>query len=251
MNTLLDDILSLCDGVLDHRERVHLSLYFKSIQKPQRCNNFIEAVLTNNWSYMRSYGTSPPPTGSILILNRRARQTHSYRVPDSRIINTRKYIEEFQMDPSYGPPFSLLAFDFIGLDDNITKEQYSLGCKSTFKEAQKPITLPLVVHTPFTYVNPRENSYQQVFNPVVGSICSINRKKPQGSWVVVKVKNDKIYLSKITFINSTTVTYDGNVDLVEYKLYLPSYEWAKSDKDRKKEAVLFDRYTFDNQHDEE
>lgn len=247
MNTLPNDILGLSDRFLDHQQRIYLSLYFDAIQKPQRCNNFIEAVLTNNWSYIRTYGVSPSSGGKIiLMINRGVRQTHSYWIPNWKIVNARKYIEEFQMDPSYGPPFSLLEFDFIGLADNITKEQYLLGCKSTFKEAQNPITLPLVVHTPFTYVNTGGNCYTQVFNPVVGSICSIHRKKPQGSWVVVKVKKDKMYLSKITFISSTTVSYDGNADLVEYKLYRPSYEWAKSDKDRKKENILFDRYIFDN-----
>lgn len=245
MNTLPTDLVRLVEQFFNYIELATLS----SSEQPRRCNTATEAIMTNNWPYINSlqgYGCEHVQVSPSI-----------YQVPMKQFIRDTKMLLEFkkyinQLDPNYGPPLSLLQSYGTFF---MTKENYMIRCKSSFKEAIKPVSLPLVIHTPMAIYKFR-NKEDLRYEPVVGSVCAINRSGygdgSCDSWVVTNVittktkerKIKEILLSRITFINSTSVVYDADKPKLTCKFYTDVWDWS-SPMSRRIWTLDFDRYVFD------
>lgn len=239
MDTLPSDLVKLVEQFFNYVELASLL----SSEQPRRCNTLTEAIMTDNWPYINSINRHRHVQVSKGVYKVSMKQF----VRDKKMVsNYKKYISD--LDPNYGPPLSLLE---LYTYTSITKEKYIDGCKSSFKEATKPITLPLVIHTPIILY--KENL---TYAPVVGSVCSINRSGygdgSCDSWVVTDVimtktkqpKIKEILLSRITFINSTSVVYDADKPKLTCKFYAADWGWSNPNS-RRIWSLDFDQYVFD------
>lgn len=256
MDTLPIDLINLPSAFLSLSEQVALSLFFKSIPEPRQCNNLAEAVSTNNWGYINDiprwferYGYHPPGIGQA--------------DPAIRYIWLRsiKYLNGFTVSPDYGPPLSL--FDLLPFSNFLSPlnntgtfdtDFYLKRCRETFREAKQPVVLPLVEHTPKAMHTYKGKDYWR-YEPVVGSVCSMLENGfgngSCSSWVVTDVirtktkeqKIKEIMISRITFVNSTTVTYDNSVPKMTCKFYSKDAQWSNPNY-RDFWALHFDNFVF-------
>lgn len=236
MNTVPDDLLKLLVKITNLKELVSYSLFFQNIEQPKRCNNLIEAIMTDNWPQINSHGELIPV----------GLKCYRLVATEKTIIEYKKYIENLNINSNYGPPLSLLHQHVI---TTFTKDRYLDNCGRVFKNAEDPITIPLVIHTPVVYHNGMWNKLR--YEPLVGSVCSIDRGNGEFDSSVVtdviltkgKEKRVKEFvISRITFINSTTVVYDSKQPKILCRFYPSVWGWFPVGNNGR---LVFDRYTFD------
>lgn len=231
MNTLSGDLLKLLAKVANAEELVSYSLFFMNVEQPKRCNNFIEAIMTDNWPQINSHG--------III-------SYGLALTEKTIAEYKKYIENIDVNPNYGPPLSLLHLYVVR---TFTKDRYLDRCGRAFKNAEDPITIPLIIHTPIVYH--KYGVWNELrYEPVVGSVCSIDQGNGIfNSSVVTNViltkgkekRVKEIMISRITFINSTSVVYDSKQPQILCRFYPSAWGWFSVGNNSR---LVFDRYTF-------
>lgn len=230
MNTLERDLINLLSAFLSSTEEDPLSLFCKYIVEPRPCNNLAEALHTNNWNYINE-----------LIHPIFEKDKHYYVEGRILLETSRRSLSKFKFDPTYGPPLSILDSMFITMRNN---EHYLERCRNTFREANEPVVLPLVDHTPKVMHVCGGKKYW-AHEPVVGSICSTIYNGNYCSLIVTDVVKamEEILVSKITFINSTTVVYDNIIPKVSCKFSIEKRRWYNSDLTQNWE-LTFDMFIF-------